>query len=205
MDVELAGAPHRSWEAGVDPKHLAARDALFDAVAQEVAMLGWSRANVAGICRRAGVSVAAFDALFADKQSCFVAAGRAFAGDLFALVERASHGTGDWESGVRAGLGAFLEYIAEHPAAARAFLVEGLSAGPEALAVRDVALRTFADLLCGAECVRAVGASPALASEASVGGVYDIVTRRVRDGQVAALPDLLSALAHFLLAPRVCR
>lgn len=214
MDAELAGTPHRLWEVGVSaiPEGLrgaaaadvAAREALLAAVVEEVADSGYERAAVDAICRRAGVSVETFEALFPSKLGLFVAAGRDFVDELLGHVRGALRGVEEWETGVRAGLGAFLTYLAAHPQAARAFFVEGLAAGREALAVRDIALHTFSSFLDTQQlAVRDGGGPTPLASEATVGGIYGIVARRVRDGQTGSLPELLSALAYFLLAPVV--
>ena len=53
----------------------------------------------------------------------------------------------DWEERVEAGLGAFLGYVAEHPAAARLCLVEALSATRSAAARYEAALQRFIELL----------------------------------------------------------
>jgi AcrR family transcriptional regulator len=194
MDGEQAGAPHRAWEAG-------ARARLIAAVIAEVAEAGYSRTSVADICARSGVSPTVFEREFATKQACFLAACQALADALIARVRASLHGTRDWRDGVRAGLDAFLTHLAEHPAAARACMVEGLAAGPEVLAIRDVAMRDFVDLFNAHAPTEAHRSE--LVSEASVGGVYGIVLRRIRDGDTGALPGLVSALAYFLLAPVV--
>jgi len=212
MDAELATTPHGLWEAGADAvaSHVPAardrvREALLTAVVAEVADVGWDRATVAGICRRAGVQVADFDAQFGDKHDCFATAGRIFVDELLASIRAALRGVEEWEAGVRAALGALLTYLAHHPQEARAFLVEALMAGPEALANRDIALRSFASFLAARQLALRdpAGGPSALVSEATVGGIYGIVARRVRDGQIDSLPELRSALAYFLLAPLV--
>lgn len=192
MDVEVPAAPHR------------ARADLVAAVVAEVAELGYQQASVAGICERAGVPLTVFAEEFADKEACFLEACQELADALLTQVAAAVESTPDWQDGVRAGLGAFLTYLAEHPSAARACLVEGLAAGPEALAIRDLAMRAFAHFV-DIFHTRAseAGGHSTLVSEASVGGIYGIVIRRIRNGQTSTLPELLSSLAYFLLAPVV--
>ena len=215
MDAELAGTPHREREAGartgaevlgggqpVPVQALRAR--LITAAVAEVAELGYEHAGVAGICVRAGVSRETFQTEFSGKEECFLAACQAFADALVARVRASGQDARTWQEGVRAGLGVFLTYLAENPTAARACLVEGLAVGRPALAIRDVAMRTFADLvdLFHVQAPDGVDHS-ALVSEASVGGIYGIVLRRVRDGDTAQLPALASELAYYLLAPVV--
>src|SRR5258708_2487926 len=215
MDADHAAAPHPTREvAGRTGEHHAdgsgatlesvARAALLDAIVTEVAEVGYEAASVASICRRSAVAQTLYCELFADKQACFLAACRAFADEILARVSAASEGVRDWERGVRAGLDAFLTYLADHPSAAHALLIEGLAAGPEALAIRDIAMRAFAGFLdTFPERDGEVRDRAALVSEASVGGIYGIVTRRIRDGKTSTLPELSSSLSYFLLAPVV--
>jgi AcrR family transcriptional regulator len=188
MDVEQAGSEQ-------------VRARLLAAIVAEVAEVGYNGTSVAGICLRAGVSRTVFEREFASKHACFVAACQALADALIARVRASLHGARDWRDGVRAGLEAFLTHLAEHPATARACMVEGLAAGPEVLAIRDVAMRDFVDLFNFQAPTEAQRSE--LVSEASVGGVYGIVLRRIRDGDTGTLPGLASALAYFLLAPVV--
>lgn len=214
MDAERAATPHGSWEVGTgvvairlesEPDvHVDARAALLDAVLCEVAEAGWDRTAVNAICERAGVPVSTFRELFDDEQACFMAAGHDFVEKVLDHMRNALQGVSGWELRVRVGLGAFLTFVATHPHAARALFVEGMALVPDALALRDHALRTFA----GFVAVRrdgspGAGGADALVPEAAVGGVYGIVARRVREGRIETLPDLASALAYFLLAPMV--
>ncbi|TMC55647.1 MAG: hypothetical protein E6J20_00135 [Chloroflexi bacterium] len=77
-------------------------------------------------------------------------------------------------------------------------------AGPEALEIRDVTIRAFARLLDAFQRHDPDSVGPtALVSEATVGGIYAIVIRRIRDGEARSLPRLGSSLAPLLLSPIV--
>lgn len=133
-----------------------------------------------------------------------MAAGHDFVERALASMRIALRGVTGWESRVRVGLDAFLVFVAAHPHAARALFVEGMALVPDALVLRDHALRSFAEFIePRGGAAPAANSSSALVSEATVGGIYGIVARRVREGRVDTLPDLLSALAYFLLAPVV--
>lgn len=191
-------------DSGTPPGLRSARQRLVAAVVAEVAEVGYAHATVAGICVRAWVPRAGFDAEFRSKEECFRAACQDFADALIARVRERLEGVQDAHDGVRAGLAALLGFFAEHPTTARVCLVEGLAAGPAVLAVRDVAMRAFAELVEALHVIAPTGAgSKALVSEASVGGVYGIILRRIREGDTAALPGLVSELAYFVLAPVV--
>lgn len=211
-----AEQPTPAWEAGAtaaerqtdgDGRASApVRQRLVAAIVEEVAARGYASTTLAGVCRRAGTRPAEFHRHFAGKDACFLAACRDFADALLERVHAALASSRDWNSGVRAGLGAFLDYMAEHPRAAHACMIEGLAAGPEALAIRDTAMRSFAGFFEEFRGRSApVGGADALVSEAGVGGIYEIVIRRVRDGETATLPELLPGLTYYLLAPVVGR
>ena len=179
------------------------RDRLLEAIVAEVDERGYEATTVAGVCRRAGTTLAVFGANFAGKADCFLAACQALADTLLSQVRAALESSRDWQDGVRAGLAAFLAYLADHPGAARACMVEGFAAGPEAVQIRDATMRSFVGLFDDFQdrAVDAGATTRALVSEAAVGGVYEIVARRIRDGAAESLPELLPALAYFLLAP----
>lgn len=207
MDVELAGMAHPRPRAGGDaPSTGELRERLLAAALAEVAERGYGAGQVAGICVRAGVSRRTFHTEFRGKEACFLAACQDFVDELVGTVRGAVRDARDWEEGVRGGLGALLSYLADHPLAARACIVESLAAGPAVLAVRDLALRAFADLVDLFHAMAPGAPAPsALLTQASVGGVYGIIQRRIREGDTGALPGLVSSLAYFLLAPVVGR
>jgi AcrR family transcriptional regulator len=214
MDALQAGASHLPREGlGSDRDRLVRagsvladplRARLLDAVIDAVDELGYADTTVADICRRAGVGRADFLDVFPDKHACFLAACNALSDALIGRAAAAVEEAADWQQTLRAGLGSVLAYLAHHPVEARACLVEGLAAGPEALAIRDVTMGAFATLLDAfLDSVPEVVASSAPVSEATVGGIYEVIIRRIRDGQTSSLPQLRSSLAYVLLAPVV--
>jgi AcrR family transcriptional regulator len=175
---------------------------LLEAVTNEVAEHGYHGSTVHGICRRAGVSQDEFDAVFAGKHECFIASFRAQADELVAHVRGAIRGAPDWRTGAERGLDAFLDYLARRPAAARACLIEGLLAGPQALAIRDEAMRAFAHLfdIFQEHAPHASATDTPVLSEAAVGGIYEVITSRIRDGRTASLPALREQLTYLVVA-----
>jgi AcrR family transcriptional regulator len=191
MDVDADGAP-------------GPRELLLRAVIEEVAERGYDAATADHISQRAGVPHAVFLDMFGEKQTCFLAAYRGCADDLIAHVTVPIENAPGYRECVQAGLTAFLMYLAEHPSSARACLVEGFGAGPEAIEIRDAVMRSFARFLDSLQQRALPGVDPMpLLSEATVGGVYETVMTRIRSNQVSALPRLTSPLAYFLLAPLV--
>jgi AcrR family transcriptional regulator len=178
------------------------RERLLDAVTLEVAELGYHGASVPGICRRAGVTQEQFDEVFAGKHECFIASFRAQSDELVAHVRGAIRDAPDWRTGAEQGLDAFLDFLARRPAAARACLIEGLLAGPQALAIRDEAMHAFARLfdIFQEHAPHASSTESPVLSEAAVGGIYEVVASRIRDGKTASLPGLRDQLTYLVMA-----
>ena len=108
---------------------------------------GYADCRIADVIAYAGVSRKTFYELFSDKEDCFLAAYDLWLGRLFTVTAEAFDSPetedADWADRVRIALAAFLEFIAEHPAAAGFCIVEVLAAGPKALARRDAGVRQF--------------------------------------------------------------
>jgi hypothetical protein len=98
-----------------------------------------------------------------------------------------------------AGLRAVLEAAAGQPDLTRLCLVEAPGLGSKALERKDAGLQRFVDLLDGELARQQGGQAPALVSEMVVGGIYEVVQRAVRAGDVAGLPDLADQLSQLWL------
>ena len=96
------------------------------------------RATIDDIVRGAGVSKKTFYDHFRDKEDCFLAAYEAAADELFARVREAQAEPDSWLERTRAGISAYLRWLAAEPALARVFLIEVAAAGPRAAERREV-------------------------------------------------------------------
>ncbi len=111
---------------------------------------------------------------------------------------------GPWTDRVGAGLGALLELAAAHPGVARACLVEAPTAGPEAAARHEAALKRFVPLLRpGRELNPRRDRLPDSLEETLVGGVLWVIGQRLIAGEGAQLRSLLPETLEFLLRPYV--
>ena len=122
---------------GLDPSLVAAsqRSRLLEAAGQAVAEKGYAAATIDDIVRGAGVSKKTFYEHFDDKLGCFLAAYEAASDELYEHVTAAQDAAeADWPATTRAGIRAYLRWLAAEPALARVFLIEIAAAGPEALA-----------------------------------------------------------------------
>ena len=171
------------------------RTRLLEAVGRAVADKGYAGATIDDIVRGAGVSKKTFYEHFRDKEDCFLAAYEAAAGELFERVRAAQHEPGDWLERARAGIRAYLRWLAGDPALARVFLIEVAAAGPRAAACRERLRDRYAELTRDTErhARNERPGLPVLPDElvhALVAATDAVVVRRIRESGAEALPEL---------------
>lgn len=184
------------------------RDRLLRAAVAAIAEKGYPAVTVADIVRRAKVSRAAFYLHFRSREDCFLAATRRGGQLLFGHIIEASRAVpadAADEEVLRAGLRAFLRFLAEEPAFARVFYIDMPAAGPLAVERLQAAGARFAET--NAKWHRRARsrhpdwpAVPDEAYQALAGAVAELVRSRVSDGQTAALPELEDTLVALHLA-----
>jgi AcrR family transcriptional regulator len=163
---------------------------------------------VADIVRRAKVSRVAFYTHFRTKEDCFLAAtrqgGQLLADRVVAATRAVPPDTPD-EEVLRAACRAFLQFLADEPAFARAFYIGMPTAGPRAVARFDAAERRFAEMT--ATWHRRARARhpdwPAVPDDvylAIAGAIAKLVRTAVRNGQTDALPNMEDTLLSLNLA-----
>jgi AcrR family transcriptional regulator len=186
----------------------AQRRRLLRAVIAAVAESGYHAVTVAGIVRRARVSRAAFYEHFDDKDDCFLTAtaeGWQLLTGRVAAAARAMPEDAPAEDTLRAGLRAFLGFLAAEPAFARVFYVDMPSAGPAAAGRVQAAAEQYAGInRRWHERARARNPGwprvPDEAYTALAGGLIQLVRSYVRTGRTGDLPGLEDTLVSLHLA-----
>ncbi len=183
-------------------KHQQAR--IINALADEVGEKGYRAVTVADIVRRAGIARNTFYDNFASKQDCFLATlDYALEEALRRIIDAATE-VESWQMRVRAGLAAFLGYVATEPALARTCLVESLSAGPESLQRYEEGLQKFLPLFRIGRKVSPHGEElPPTLEEAIAGGIFWIIYNRIVLGETEQIERLLPELVEFALTPYI--
>jgi len=200
--ITIGTAPARQQIASAFVvEHQRAR--IVRALADEIVDHGYRDVTVAGIVRRAGVARNTFYASFANKEECFLAASNLAGEEAMRLVSVAVRAAPDkWARRVRAGIGAFLSYAASESALARAFVVESLSAGPEAADRYERTVRAVAPFFrLGRRESPSGGNLPPTLEETIVGGIFWVVYQRMAIGRPEELEGLLEELVEFALTP----
>jgi AcrR family transcriptional regulator len=192
---------------GLDPELVAASQhtRLLEAVGRAVAVKGYAGATIDDIVRRAGVSKKTFYEHFRDKEDCFIAAYEAASDELFLRVRAAQRGPDDWTERIRAGIRAYLRWLAGDPALARVFLIEVAAAGPRAAERRERLRDRYAALMRelqddARDETPSIPRLPAEIFHALVAAVDDVVSRRIREAGAQNLPALEPVLLYLEVA-----
>jgi AcrR family transcriptional regulator len=179
------------------------RTRLLEAVGRAVAERGYAGATIDDVVRGAGVSKKTFYEHFADKEDCFLAAYEAASEELFERIADAHAAHDDWLERTRAGVRAYLRWLAAEPALARVFLIEVAAAGPRALERRERLRDRYAELMRARQDDARPTASAGLPIEvfhAVVAAVDDVVVRHIRERGAERLPELEPVLLYLHLA-----
>ena len=180
------------------------RRRILNATADLVAEQGYQSTTIETIVRRAKVGYATFYKHYADKDECFLALLDTAIERTVGKVEGAYGREGPWPDRVGAGLGVLFEQVAAHPNVARACLVEALTAGPEAAARQEAALKRLAALLRpGRELNPRQAQLSETLEETLAGGVVWVLSQRLIGGEADKLRGLLPETLEFLLRPYV--
>jgi len=178
------------------------RARILAATIDVVAERGYPVTRVVDIIETAGVSRKTFYELFDDKEDCFLAAFDIAAGLLLKVSNDGYEADpdADWATGMRTGLGNFLQIIAERPTAAKVCIVEVLAAGPKALARRDAVMRQFTHYFEQGRAETSVEL-PGMTSLALVGGIYELLYSEILHGATAHLPARLPEILYWVIHP----
>ncbi len=176
------------------------RERITAAVGQAAAELGYAEMSVEAIVARAGVSRRTFYQHFKNKEDAFLAAYDAVVRQQSRHIRRAYFEETTVQQRLRAGIRAYMEFIASEPGLARMCIVEVLAAGPRAMAKRAEAMQMFAEIIEDniheliPGCRRA-----ALAAETIVGGIHEVVLSRILADRIDELPSLVDDLLAAIL------
>lgn len=178
------------------------RARIIAALAEETAEKGYRAVTVAHIVKRAGIARNTFYENFGSKEECFLAAQEFAMSTALERVVAAAGEIDDWPRRVRAGITAFLGYVAEEPALARTCMVESLSAGPASVRYYEESQQVFVSLFrLGRDVSPHGGELPETLEEALIGGVFWIVYQRLTGPESGRIGELLPELTEFILTP----
>jgi AcrR family transcriptional regulator len=207
--VDAPGLPRGRSSLPTKVVRAAQRERLLRAVTAAAAEKGYGAVTVADVVSRARVSRNAFYDHFDDKEACFIAAtdkGRELMFEQIAEATRALPSEATAEDRLRAGLRAYLAFMASEPEFARIFNLEMFGAEPEGYGQRraESHARFAATNRAWHEWARKKNPSwpkvPDEAYRAMVGATYELVVGYVREGRTDELPELEAPLMDLHMA-----
>jgi AcrR family transcriptional regulator len=178
------------------------RSRLLAAAARTVEELGYTRATVAHITRRARISRRTFYELFPNREECLVAALEGVVGSIGGEIAAVGLEGRVWRERVRGGLWAILSFFDREPVLARFCVVQALRGSQAVLERREEIMDGLARAIDegrgegtrGEDC-------PALTAEGLVGAVFALVYARLLRRDSEPLVDLFGDLMGMIVLP----
>jgi AcrR family transcriptional regulator len=174
-------------------------DRAIRAFVAVLAEKGLAAASVEETLRRASMSATTFYSHFSGKGDVLLAAIDLGASEVLAATMTAARRSPEWGLSVRAGIGAFLSFLAFRPELASLLLVEYAPGGAAAMRRRAEALRPLESLFAGGARHRAD--APPAAPEVAVACLLATARGQMLSGGAASLPRIAAPVTHLLLAP----
>jgi len=180
------------------------RERILDAVANLTSERGYAGVTCESIAEAAAVSLQAFYTHFTGKEDAFLVAYEIGHHKNLAAVAHARAAQPDWEHGVRAGIGALLDFLASEPAFAHIALVDALTATHRTAERSAKGAIEYARMLAPEmQDSEQRSRPPRVIIEAISGGLFELCFSQVLRGRARVLPELLPAATYFALAPFV--
>jgi AcrR family transcriptional regulator len=180
------------------------RARILAATADLIGEQGYHATTLDQIVRRAHVGWPVFYKRFADKEAAFLALiEQAYATVLRRVAAAAAERRDEpWPAAVAAALGSVLAAVAAEPLAARACLVEALTAGPASVQRYEAALGSFGTLLRPGRAFSPHAAELADSLEDTLASALAwIAYQRIMAGEAELLPGLLAEALELVLLP----
>jgi AcrR family transcriptional regulator len=178
------------------------RSRLMASAAVAVEELGYTRATVAHITRRAKVSRRTFYELFANRDECLIAALEDVVESIRRELVAAELAGLPWLERVRGGLWTILSFFDREPVLARFCVVQALRGSQAVLERREEILQDVARMLDEGRAESARGADcPPLTAEGLVGAACAVVYTRLLRRDPEPLTDLMGDLMGAIVLP----
>jgi AcrR family transcriptional regulator len=177
------------------------QERIVDATAAIVTEKGLAGLTIPEIARRANVSNQTFYSIYASKHEAFLGAQKVGMHQALQVAVAAYEAEGsDWPRAVAAGLRALVDYLASEPAHAHLTLVDTFAASPEAIEIRNSSVHAFASYLQPGRELAGAGV-PAIAAEATAGGIWQVLHHYIENECVEELPEAAPQLTYIALTP----
>jgi AcrR family transcriptional regulator len=178
------------------------RQALLQAMLDELAAKGYEDASVGAALGSSGVSPEEFEAEFVGKDECLFAAYEGVRAEIVDRVKAVCEGSGDWPTGVQEGLRVLLDAIAERPETARVMTRAFPAIRPAAYRLYVEFTSDFVPLMRpGREYAEVEEELPGEVELLAVGAAESLIFAEVDAGRAERLPRMLPEILFSVLVP----
>lgn len=181
------------------------RRRLIEGMTQALLEKPFAAVTIADVVRHAHVSKRTFYEHFEDKNACFLACYAAMSDLALLAIEASASSVLPWREQVRKATKMYLSLLEAQPVLTRALLLEILSAGPDALALRREVMTRFVDKLRsfveeGRKHEKGIVALSESMAFAVIGGVHELTLLAVEQGRAHRLTELADTATDLLVA-----
>jgi AcrR family transcriptional regulator len=203
---ELPEAPAElNWREPADSElsrtNLSQRDRIIRAAAQVAAESGYDHVTIPAISAASGTSNQTFYEHFESKEQAFIVAFERLSQRVLEAAYAAGVRQPNWRAAVEAGIGAFLEHIAEDHLFARLAFFELPTAGAAALDKADREIGRFMAYLQPEALPEEIEPLPPVVVDAIGGGIWGAIQHEIVVGSIPNLPRQAPQLAAIALKP----
>jgi AcrR family transcriptional regulator len=188
-------------DTGIDVLSVSDRDRILEAMAECCAEAGYRETTVAAVVERAGLEPESFEAHFADKEDCALAALNKTVSEALARISMTAPFPADPLERRMRETKAMLELAAAQPEFCRLTLIEARQGGSARMhGSYESAARVLALMM---ERIVTVAPKNGYVARATLGGIEAVLRRELAAGRARRLPQLLSDIVYAALVPFV--
>jgi len=178
------------------------RTRMLAATVQAIEEAGYARLTVAQVISRAKVSRKTFYDIFADREDCFLAVFEQVLSQARVIALQAYERESSWREGVRSALARLLMFMDAEPGLAKLCVVESLAAGERVLQRRAEAFDELVGVIeKGRSDTSGARERPEVTAEGVLGGIFEVIHRRLLRGEQEPLSNLLGPLMSIIVLP----
>jgi AcrR family transcriptional regulator len=178
------------------------RALILAAVAKLVGSEGYAELTAPRIRAAAGVSRRSFNVHFKGVEDCFLAALEERTTQALRRAAQARSASGSWAGGIYRAIFALCVDVARDPILAKLSFAEIFTLGLNGMHCRERLVGTTAELFLYDDFPPTQPPSP-LATEASVGAVWNVMHQHVVTNRAHQLPWIAATLSFLVLAPAI--
>jgi AcrR family transcriptional regulator len=173
------------------------RAALRDLLADQ----SYTQLRLPDLLRAADISEPDFTALYENLDACFAELCQVFMRESAEQTFAAYAAESNWRDGMRAQIWAAHDFLIADPLRARIAVIDVNFGGDRVLAIRDLFMLAFTELVHLGRHESAAGDVPRERAEAFAGASWELIAPPIRSGSPELLSEVVPQLLYMLYLP----